>query len=154
MDILKIFGRNRETLGGPEGKQLENRSYDELMDEITDYHVKETRILEILREKISEDCLKIWSEALDRGVKRGMRQSRSTENSGEDRETLQKIYQFILDQRIKLLSDESMKRAKRMGAIDPISVCIICGIRALQRERGLQGLMSTLKFRVMERYFS
>ncbi len=153
MDILRLFSGKRGT-SGSEGVQKENRSYDELMDEITDYHVEETRILEILREKISEETLKIWSKALEQGIKRRMTRSESPGDSGEDRETLQKIYQFILAERIRLLSEQSMKKAKKMGAVDPISVCIVCGIRALQRERGLHGLMSTMKFKIMERYFA
>lgn len=156
MDILKIFGLKREQPGegGSRARELENRSYDELLDEITDYHVSETTILEILREKISTETLKVWSEALDQGIKRGLTRSESPKESGEDRETLKKIYQFILNERIRLRSEQSMKNAKRMGAIDPITVCIVCGIRALQKEKGLQGFMSTIKFKVMERYFA
>ncbi len=153
MDILRLFSGKRGA-SGSEGVQKENRSYDELMDEITDYHVRKTRVLEILREKISEETLKQWSEALNRGTKRGMTKSASPEDSGGDQETMQRIYRFILDEKINLLSEPSIKNAKGMGAIDPISVCIVCGIRALQIERGLQGLMSTLKFKVMERYFA
>ncbi len=153
MDILRLFSGKRGALGS-EGVQKENRSYDELMDEITDYHVRKTSVLEILREKISEETLKQWSEALNRGTKRGMARSASPENSDGDQETMQRIYRFILDEKINLLSEPSMKNAKGMGAIDPISVCIVCGVRALQSERGLQGLMSTLKFKVMERYFA
>jgi hypothetical protein len=156
MDILKIFGLKREqtNVGGSRSMALENRSYDELLDEITDYHVSETRILEILREKISTETLKLWSEALDRGIKSGMTRTESQGESEGDRETLKGMYQFILDERIRLLPEQSMKNAKKMGPIDPVSVCIVCGIRALQKEKGLQGLMSTMKFKVMERYFA
>jgi hypothetical protein len=35
---------------------------------------------------------------------------------------------------------------------DPLSVCIICGIRVLQRERGLSGVMNTMKLQLLERY--
>jgi hypothetical protein len=56
-------------------------------------------------------------------------------------------------QRIKLLGNPTMREAKGIEKTDPLSVCIICGIRALQRERGLPGLMNTMKLKLLERYF-
>jgi hypothetical protein len=155
MDFIKLFGMKRGGSGmGSEPVKPEDRSYDEMMDEITEYHVGETNIIEILRDAIPFETLKRWSEALNRGIKRSMTESNQTGNSKGDRETLREIYRFILDRRILLLTEPSMKMAMGMGNLDPISVCIVCGIRALQKERNLPGLMSTMKFRLMERYFS
>lgn len=155
MDLMKIFGMKRGHSGeGQETSRPEDKSYDTMMDELTEYHVGETRILEILREAIPLETLKTWSDALNRGIKRSMVQSSVKEDLQGDRDTFREIYKFILHRRILLLSEPSMKKARGMGSIDPISVCIVCGIRALQKERNLHGLMSTMKFRLMERYFS
>jgi len=65
---------------------------------------------------------------------------------------LRDLVRFIAEQRIKLLGNPTMRETKGMEKMDPLSVCIICGIRVLQRERGLPGMINTLKMKLLERY--
>ena len=69
-----------------------------------------------------------------------------------EHEALKDLDQFIANQRIKLLKNPSMTEAKGIERMDSLSVCIVCGIRALQRERGLPGAMNTMKLKLLERY--
>jgi len=62
------------------------------------------------------------------------------------------LYQFIGKQRIQLLGNPTMKEAKGIEKMDPLSVCIVCGIRVLQSERGLSGMINTMKLKLLERY--
>ncbi len=50
-----------------------------------------------------------------------------------------------MKQRIELLGNPTMREAKGIGNVDPLSVYIICGIRAFQQERGLPGMMNTME---------
>jgi hypothetical protein len=45
-----------------------------------------------------------------------------------------------------------MREAKGLQKTDPLSVCIICGIRVLQRERGLPGAMNIMKLKLLVKY--
>ena len=45
-----------------------------------------------------------------------------------------------------------MREAKGLEKMDALSVCIICGIRVLQGERKLPGMMNTMKLLLLERY--
>jgi hypothetical protein len=44
------------------------------------------------------------------------------------------------------------REAKRLEKTDSLSMCIVCGTRVLQRERGLPGVMNTMKLHLLERY--
>jgi hypothetical protein len=41
---------------------------------------------------------------------------------------------------------------KHFGSLRSFSVCIICGIRALQKEKGAKRLINTLQWKLLERY--
>jgi hypothetical protein len=45
------------------------------------------------------------------------------------------------------------KVVKGMEKMESRSVYIICGIRIFQRERGLLGMMNTMKFKLLEGYW-
>jgi hypothetical protein len=62
------------------------------------------------------------------------------------------LYRFVRGLRPRLLANPTMKRLKKTGRSDPFSVCIICGIRALQKERGKRRLIDTLQWMMLERY--
>jgi hypothetical protein len=50
----------------------ETRSYDELIDEIMEWNIDHTDILDVLHNEIEEERLATWSHALDVGVRKGL----------------------------------------------------------------------------------
>ncbi len=152
-----IFFRQRRPLRrarkkpGPQGGEGGSKTYDERMDEITHWNIEHTDILEVLRGQIQDVRLISWSKALSVGIRRVSKgpgyPGRSTEY-----ESLRDLDRFIAEQRIKLRGNPTMREAKGMEKMDPLSVCIICGIRVLQRERGLPGMINTMKLKLLERY--
>ena len=149
---MAFFRPRRPLRGGgkkpkPRGEEVGAKSYDERMDEITQWNVEHTDILDVLRGQIQEERLVSWSKALSIGIRRVFKEPTSPEH-----EALRDLGQFVIRQRIKLLGNPAMREAKGMEKMDPLSVCIICGIRVLQRERKLPGMMSTMKLKLLERY--
>ena len=120
-----------------------------MLEEITQWNTENTRILEILREELPEGLLARWSEALSGGMRKKMQGAESSPDVGIYRE----IYRFISRQRAFLLTEPSMKNARKFERTDSITLCIICGIRALQKESGDVGLMDTIKFGLLDRRF-
>ncbi len=59
----------------------------------------------------------------------------------------------VAKQRIKLLGNPTMREAKGMEKMDPLSTCIICGIRVMQREKELPAIMNTMKLEALARVF-
>jgi len=150
-DFFKGGGQRGGT--GPEAPvSKETRTYDELIDEITEWNIDHTDILGVLRSEIEGERLATWSHALEVGVRKGL-----ASPSGKREETplfpvFLDLYQFVNHLRPKLLTDPTMKNVKKMDKSDSLSVCIICGIRALQRESGAKRLLNTLHWILLERY--
>jgi hypothetical protein len=138
--------------GPPPLTEIENRTYDELIDEIMKWNIEQTDILSVLRSEIEERRLDSWSLALEAGVKKGLDPA-----SGHiDKNPLFPIFldlrKFIRGLRTRLLTNPTMKNVKKMEKTDSLSVCIICGIRALQKERGAKRLIDTIQWMLLERY--
>jgi hypothetical protein len=153
---MMFFRRRRPLRGGgkkpePRGGEVGSKSYDETMDEITRWNVEHTDILEVLRREIKEERLISWSNALRIGVRKVLKKPEYA-RGGPEYEALRDLDQFIANKRKKLLGNSSMAEARGIERMDSLSVCIVCGIRALQREKGLPGAMNTLKLKLLERY--
>jgi hypothetical protein len=152
-----MFFRQRKPLRGggkkpePRGGEVGLTSYDERMDEITQWNIEHTDILEILRRGIKEERLISWSNALHIGARKVLKKPEHARGTPEY-DAWRDLDQFIANQRIKLLGNPSMRDARGIEKVDPLSVCIVCGIRALQREKGLPGAMNILKLKLLERY--
>ena len=154
MGVLDFFkGSGQAGRSGPEPLlSKETRTYDELLDEIMEWNIDHTDILTVLRKEVEEERLNSWSHALEKGISRGLASpSRKVEESPLYAVLLD-LYQFIRNLRPKLLTNPTMNNVKKTGKMDSLSVCIICGIRAMQRERGDKWLLNTLHWILLERY--
>ena len=151
LDFLK--GREpTERARSQSSLEMETRTYDQLMDELMEWNIEQTDILEVLRSEVEEKRLAAWSLALETGVRKGL-----TSASGNTKESplfpvFLDLYQFIRGFRTKLLTNPTMKNVKQMQKSDSLCVCIICGIRVLQKERGAKRLVDTLQWMLLERY--
>ena len=153
---MKFFRRGKPLRGGektpePPGGQVGLTSYDEKMDEVTRWNIEHTDILEILRREIREERLISWSNALHIGIRKVLKKPGYARGTPEY-DALRDLDQFIAKQRIKLLGNPSTRDARGIEKMDSLSVCIVCGIRALQQKKGLPGAMNTLKMKLLERY--
>lgn len=150
--IFRSFDRTVKPRARRQGKEFSPpKSYEERIDELTQWNVENTDILRILREDISDERLSAWSEDLNKGIRKVMRMRSAERDTTYD--TYLDLYKFIIQERIKLMREPSMKGAKATEDLDPITVCIVCGIRALQKELGLSGLMNTMRLKLLQRYF-
>ena len=156
MGILDFLKGNGPGVGGklepPTDK--ETRSYDELIDEIMEWNVGHTDVLVVLRKEIEVERLASWSRALEMGVRRGL-----VSPSGKVEESslfpiFLDLYKFVIHLRTRLLSNPTMMDVRKMGKSDSLITCIICGIRALQKESGAKQLLNTIHWILLERYLS
>ena len=70
-DFLKGGGQGLS--GGPSPlTKMENRTYDELIDEIMKWNIEQTDILNVLRSEMEKGRLASWSLALETGIRRGL----------------------------------------------------------------------------------
>jgi len=151
LDFLK--GGGPGVRGQPEPQvSKETRSYDELIDEIMEWNIDHTDIINVLHSEIEEERLAAWSRALEVGVRKGL-----TSPSGKVEESplfsdFLDLYKFVVKLRPKLLMNPMMSNVKKMEKSDSLCVCIICGIRALQMESGAKRLLNTLHWIMLERY--
>jgi len=151
LDFLK--GGRPGVRGQPEPQvSKETRSYDELIDEIMEWNIDHTDIINVLHSEIEEERLAAWSRALEVGVRKGL-----TSPSGKVEESplfsdFLDLYKFVVKLRPKLLMNPMMSNVKKMEKSDSLCVCIICGIRALQMESGAKRLLNTLHWIMLERY--
>jgi hypothetical protein len=150
-DFLKGGGQGLRGGSEPPAK-IENRTYDELIDEITQWNIEQTDILNVLRSEIGQERLDSWSLALETGVRRGLDPASGHIDKSPLFPIFLDLHKFIKGLRTKLLTNPSMKNVKQMQKSDSLCVCIICGIRALQKERGAKRLMDTLQWMLLERY--
>jgi len=151
-DFLKGGGQGLR--GGPEAPiKTENRTYDELIDELMNWNLEQTDILSVLRSEIEEGRLDSWSLALETGVRRGLDPASGHIERSPLFPIFLDLYKFIKGFRTKLLTNPTMKNVKMMEKSDSLCVCILCGIRALQLERGAKRPINTLHWILLERYF-
>ena len=148
------MGGGQRHRGEPEPQiEKERRTYDQLMDEVMEWNIEQTDILKVLRSEVQEERLAAWSLALEAGVRKGLNSS----SGGDIKENpLLPVFldldQFIRGLRTKLLTNPAMKNVRKVEKTDSLSVCIICGIRALQKERGAKRLIDTIQWMLLERY--
>src|SRR4030042_6630208 len=74
LGVLDFF-KGREPKGRYKSQlsiEIENRTYDELIDEIMKWNIEQTDILSVLKSKIEEGRLDSWSLALETGGRRGL----------------------------------------------------------------------------------
>jgi hypothetical protein len=152
---VQDFFKGREPKGKDESQlsiEKETRTYDQLLEEIVAWNIEKTDILEVLRSEVEEERLAAWSLALETGVRKGLMSAPSQDETGPLYPVFLDLYRFVRGLREKLLTNPTMKDAKRMEKSDTVLVCILCGIRVLQRERGAKRLMDTLQWMLLERY--
>jgi hypothetical protein len=154
LGVFELFkGRGQGLSGGPEPPtKKENRTYDELIDEIMKWNIEQTDILSVLRKEIKEGRLDSWSLALETGVRRGLDAASGPMDKSPLFPIFLDLHKFIRGLRTKLLTNPTMKNVRKMEKTDSLSVCIICGIRALQKERGAKRLIDTIQWMLLERY--
>ena len=154
MRIFDLFRGGGQGRGGKNEPPVnkEEKSYDQLIDDLTTWNVDHTDILKILRDEIGDERLVAWSQALETGVRRGLLSPSGKMDKSPLFPIYLDLYRFVKGLRIKLLTNPTMGNAKGMEKNDAISVCILCGIRALQRERGAKRLINTFQWKLLERY--
>jgi len=150
-DLLKGGRQEREGKDEPPVVK-EERSYDQLMNELMEWNIEHTNILEILRKEVGEERLSKWSDALEKGIRKNLNSNLGKQENNPYFPVFLDLYKFVRNFRTKLLGDPTMKQAKPLGRSDTLVVCIICGIRALQKEKGAKRPIDTLQWMVLERY--
>ena len=156
MGVLDLFIRGG-TKGDRDSQPLltkETRAYDQFMDELMLWNIDHTDILSILRNEVEEERLRNWSLALEKGIRRGLESPFMKAEENSLLPIYVDLFRFVKNIRMKLLTNPTMKNAKGIEKLDPLSVCIICGIRALQKEMGAPRLMTTLQWKLIERYLA
>jgi len=130
----------------------ETRSYDELIDEIMEWNIDHTDILVVLRKEIEVERLASWSRALEVGVRRGLASPSGKVEESSLFPVFLDLYKFVIHLRTRLLLNPTMKDVRKMEKSDSLVTCIICGIRALQKESGAKQLLNTIHWILLERY--
>ena len=150
-DFLK--GGGPGVRGKPEPPiDKETRSYDELIDEIMEWNIEHTDILDVLRNEVEEERLATWSRALEVGVRKGLASDSGKVEESPYFAVFLDLYKFVIHLRSKLLMNPTMSNMKKMEKSDSLIICIITGIRALQMESGAKRLLNTLHWILLERY--
>lgn len=153
MGILELLKGGQRGKGGPEPPtQIETRTYDELMDELVQWNIDHTDILNILRKEVESKRLESWSDALEKGIRKNLSPPSGKKEDNPLFPVFLDLYRFVKNLRVRLLANPTMKNVRPMERSDSISVCIICGIRALQKEIGARRLIDTLQWMMLERY--
>lgn len=153
MKIFHLIQGGRKDKGGQEPPAFrEERTYDEQMDEVMAWNVERTDIVAILQGEIDEERLLRWSEALEKGVRKNLDPKFSFREDNPSVLAYRDLYQFVRGLRTRLLGNPSVKHMKPMERSDPLTVCILCGIRALQKERGTKRPIDTIQWMMLERY--
>ena len=151
LDFLK--GGGPGVRGKPEPPiNKETRSYDELIDEIMEWNIRHTDILDVLHREIEEERLATWSRALEVGIRKGLASTSGKMEESQFFSIFLDLYQFVRHLRTKLLTNPTMKNVWKTEKSDSLCVCIISGIRALQTESGSKRLLNTLHWILLERY--
>jgi hypothetical protein len=156
---LGVFNFLKGSSSGGGGKSeppsdKETRSYDELIDEVMEWNIGHTDILVVLRKEIEVGRLASWSRALEVGIKKGLASPSGKVEEGALFSVFLDLYKFVIHLRTKLLLNPTMKDVRKMEKSDSLIICIICGIRALQKESGAKPLLNTIHWILLERYLS
>jgi hypothetical protein len=153
---LKIFDliKGGQGRGGKNEPPVhkEERSYEQLIDDLMAWNIEHTDILEILRKEVGEERLSKWSDALEKGIRKNLDSSSGKQEDNLYFPVYLDLYKFVRNLRTKLLGNPSMKDMKSVGRSDSLVVCIICGLRALQKEKDAKRPIDTLQWMVLERY--
>lgn len=154
---MKIFdliqgGKQGEGRGKEPPTQKEDKTYEQLIDELMVWNVERTDILGILRKEVDEERLSRWSDALEKGVRKNLDCNLSQREKNPLYPVYLDLYQFVRGLRAKLLGNPGMEQMKSLKRSDSLIVCILCGIRALQKERGTKRPIDTLQWMLIERY--
>lgn len=154
LGVLEFFkgGRPRIKGGTEPPTSKETRSYDELIDEIMEWNIDHTDILDVLRGEIEEERLASWSRALEVGVRRGLDSPSGKLEESPFFTVFLDLYKFVKNLRTKLLMNPTMENVKKIEKSDSLIICIITGIRAMQMESGANRLFNTLHWILLERY--
>ncbi|MGB9627760.1 MAG: hypothetical protein ACPL6D_03785 [Thermodesulfobacteriota bacterium] len=153
MGILDLLKGGQRGAGGPQPPtQIETRTYDELMDELETWNTQHTDILDVLRGEVEMKRLESWSDALEKGIRKNLSPPSGRKEENPLFPVFLDLYKFVKHLRVRLLTNPTMKNVKPMERSDSISACIICGIRALQKEMGAKRLIDTLQWMMLERY--
>jgi len=117
-----------------------------------EWNVGHTDILVVLRKEVEVERLASWSRALEVGVRKGLTSASGGVEESSLFSVFLDLYKFVIHLRTKLLPNPTMKNAKKMEKSDSLVVCIISGIRALQKETGAKQLLNTIHWILLERY--
>jgi len=155
--ILKFFelikGGGR---GGRKGDEppvpKQDKTYEELLDELMAWNIEHTDIVGILRKEVEEERWSKWSLALESGIRKNLDPSLRQVEDNPYLPIYQDLHRFVRGLRVKLLGSPAMKNVKPLGKSDALIVCILCGIRALQKEKGAKRPIDTLQWMMLERY--
>ncbi len=150
-ELIKGGGSGRRD-GKEHPPKREDLTYDQQMDELTSWNIEHTDILEILRREIDEERLSNWSEVLEKGIRRHLDPKLVKTEDSPLLPVFRDLYRFVKEMRTRLLGDPSMKGMKSFERSDSLVVCILCGIRALQKEKGAKRPIDTLQWMLLERY--
>ena len=150
------FLKGRSEVGGKSEPPTDKdtRSYDELINEIMEWNIGHTDILVVLRKEIEAERLASWSRALEVGVKNGLVSASGKVEEAPLFSVFLDLYKFVVHLRTRLLSNPTMKDVRKMEKSDSLITCIICGIRALQKENGPKPLLNTIHWILLERFLS
>lgn len=154
MKIFELIQGGGQRRGGRNEPPVnrEERSYDQLVDELMTWNIEHTDIMGILRKEVGEERLSKWSEALEKGVRKNLDSSSGRREDNPYLPAYLDLYQFVRGLRARLSGHPAMKDVKPLERSDALVVCILCGIRALQKERGAKRPMDTLQWMLIERY--
>ena len=95
----------------------ETRTYDQLIDEIMEWNIEQTDILDVLRKEVEEERLATWSSALEVGVRKGLASPSGKIEESPLFPVFSDLYQFVIHLRPKLLTNSTMKNVKRTGEV-------------------------------------
>lgn len=154
MKLYDLFRGGRQKRGG--GKEppvhQEERSYEQLIDELMVWNIEHTDIVGILRKEVGEERLSKWSDALEQGIRKNLDAKSGKREDHPYFPAYLDLHKFVRDLRTRLIGHPGMKDLKPSGKSDSIVVCILCGIRALQKEKGARRPIDTLQWMMIERY--
>ena len=83
----------------------EERSYEQLIDDLMAWNIEHTDILEILRKEVGEERLSKWSDALEKGIRKNLDSSSGKQEDNLYFPVYLDLYKFVRNLRTKLLGN-------------------------------------------------